>query len=408
MKILLVNKFYYRRAGAETAFFNLAELLESHGHTVIPFAARHPENLPSPREDDFVSYFELDGPSPAGRSLRAARNFLYSNEARRKIERIIERERPDVAHLHNIYHHLSPSILGVLRKRSIPAVMTLHDYKVVCPAYTMFSAGRPCERCRGGRYSHALFRRCAKGSLTKSALLAAEAYLHGPVLRSYGKVDLFLSPSRFLAEEVRSMGFDMPVEVVPNVFFADRIPPASSSAGRRIVYAGRLTREKGAALFLRGVRDVPAEVRIIGTGPAEAELREIAAGARAASIRFLGRLSFPALLEEIRGSLFVVCPSEWYENQPYAVLEAFASGKPVIAARIGGLPELVREGETGLLFEPGDEAGLRSAVRKLLDDPAGAARMGEAARRLVEREFDPEEAYNRLMRAYGRAAGRVS
>jgi glycosyltransferase involved in cell wall biosynthesis len=407
VKVLLVNKFFYRRAGAETAFFNLAELLESHGHTVIPFSTRHPESLRSSYEGDFAAYSELEGPSTVLRSVRAARNFLYSREARRKIERIIEREKPDVAHLHNIYHHLSPSILGPLRTRSIPTVMTLHDYKVVCPAYTLYSGGRTCERCRGGKFARAVFRRCSKGSLGKSVLLAAEAYLHGPVLRSYEKVDLFLSPSRFLLGKVREMGFNRPAALVPNVFFADRFLPDASASGRRIVYAGRLIREKGVATFLRAVRDIPSDVRIIGTGADERELRAIAAEAGSASIRFLGHLPFPKLLDEIRDSLFVVCPSEWYENLPYAVLEAFAMGKPVVAARIGGLPELVRDGETGLLYEPGNADEMRLRMKSFLKDPAEAARMGEEARRFVEREFVPERAYNAVIAAYGRAAGKT-
>lgn len=407
MKVLLVNKFYYRRAGAETAFFNLAELLESRGHTVVPFSTRHPESLRSPYAGDFAAYSELDGPNTVRQSVRAARNFLYSREARIKIERVIEREKPDVAHLHNIYHHLSPSILGPLRKHSIPTVMTLHDYKVVCPAYTLYSHGRTCERCRGGKFARAVFRRCAKGSLAKSVLLAAEATLHGPVLHSYEKVDLFLSPSRFLLDKVREMGFARPAALVPNVFFADRFLPAAPASSRRIVYAGRLAREKGVATFLRAVRDIPSDVRIIGTGADEGELRTIAAEAGSASIRFLGHLPFPKLMDEIRDSLFVVCPSEWYENLPFAVLEAFAMGKPVVAARIGGLPELVRDGETGLLFEPGDAEEMKLRMTALLDDPAAAARMGEEARRFVKREFVPDRAYNAVMATYGRAAGKT-
>jgi glycosyltransferase involved in cell wall biosynthesis len=407
VKVLLVNKFFYRRAGAETAFFNLAELLESRGHSVVPFSTRHPENLRSPYEGDFALYSELDGPSSVLQSVRAARDFLYSWEARGKIERIIEREKPDVAHLHNIYHHLSPSILGPLRKHSIPTVQTLHDYKVVCPAYTLFSGGRPCERCRGGKFARAAYRRCAKGSLSKSILLAAEAYLHDRVLRSYDHVDLFLSPSRFLLDKVREMGFTRPAVRVANVFFADRFSPALSFSGRRIVYAGRLAREKGIATFLRAVREIPSEVRIIGTGPDEGEFRAFAAGPGPASIRFLGHLPFPQLQDEIRESLFVVCPSEWYENLPYAVLEAFALGKPVVASRIGGLPELVRDGETGFLFEPGDAEGMKIRMEALLDDPAEAVRMGKEARRFAEREFVPDRTYNAIMSAYGRAAGKT-
>jgi glycosyltransferase involved in cell wall biosynthesis len=406
MKILLVNKFHYRRAGAETAYLNLAELLEAGGHTVVPFSTRHPENLPSPHPEDFVAYSELRDRIGPIRSARAARNFLYSGEARRKIERLIDREKPDVAHLHNIYHHLSPSVLGPWKARSIPTVMTLHDYKVVCPAYTLSRNGTICERCRGGRFSRAFFGRCGRGSGLRSALLAAEAYLHGPILHSYDRVDLFLSPSLFLRDKMREMGFGGTIDVLRNVFFPDRIAPGPSPAGRRIIYAGRLTREKGVAAFLRAVRSLPAEVRILGTGPAEAELRRIASEASSASIVFLGHRPFSEVLDEVRSALFVVCPSEWYENAPYAVLEAFAAGRPVVAARIGGVPELVRDGENGLLYEPGDSAGLVRRMRELLDDPAAAVRMGTAARRFVEAEFRPEKAYNEVMGAYARAAGR--
>jgi len=406
MKILAVNKFYYRRAGAETAFFDTADLLRSHGHSVVPWAMHHPENAASPYSGDFVSRKEFEGPNTPAKALRAAGHLLFSFEARRSLERLIVREKPDIAHLHNIYHHLSPSILGSLWKHRIPTVLTLHDFKVVCPAYTLFSKGRPCERCRNGRYSNAVLRRCGKGSLAKSVLLAAEAYLHGPVLHSYGHVDLFLSPSRFLMDEVRKMGFAGRIVHLPNVFLADRIRPSRSAAGRRIVFAGRLAPEKGVETLLEAVGGLSAEVRIIGSGPSLAALKRISERQTLSSISFPGHLPFPRLVDEIRDSLFVVCPSEWYENLPYAVLEAFAAGKPVVASRIGGLPEIVREGETGLLFEPGDAAGLRRQMRRLLDDPGEAERMGANARAYVETSFEPNRAYDRLMAAYARAAER--
>ena len=332
MKVLLVNKFFYRRAGAETAFFNLAELLESRGHAVVPFSTRHPESLPSPFAADFVAYFELDGPSTVLRSLRAARNFLYSRDAERRIERIIDKEKPDVAHLHNVYHHLSPSVLRPLRKRSIPTVMTLHDYKVVCPAYTLFSGGRICERCRGGRYAQAAFRRCAKGRSGRSLLLAAEAYLHGPVLRSYAGVDLFLSPSRFLLEKIRELGFGLPAEVVPNVFFADRFRPAANASGGRIVYAGRLAPEKGVAAFLRAVGDIAADVRIIGTGPDEARLKALArraSSAQASTALCVADLEFdPALVRISRGGRRITLPPI-----PLKLLETLMRASPRVVRR---------------------------------------------------------------------------
>jgi glycosyltransferase involved in cell wall biosynthesis len=276
--------------------------------------------------------------------------------------------------------------------------MTLHDLKLACPAYKMLSRDGVCERCRDGRLYQVVTNRCMKGSFALSALVMMESYLH-QWLRSYVRnVDRFLVPSRFYQHKLAEWGYPAELfEYVPNFVAADSFE-ACYAPGRRFVYFGRLAREKGVATLIRAAAEAKVGVDIVGTGPAEPELRALADGS---DVRFLGFLTGAKLNAAVAAARAVVVPSEWYENAPLAVLEGAALGKPLIVARIGGLPELVLENESGWSFESGSVAELASTLRQVADMPdARVAAAGMAARDHVEREFSPRRYLERIRAIY--------
>lgn len=398
MKVLLANKFFFPKGGDAIAFFGTAGLLKKHGHEPLFFSMQDPRNLPSPFSKYFVSNKDLEG-GGAGR-LKAAADILYSFEAKKKIKRLIEDERPDIAHLHNICHQISPSIIDALKKKSIPVVMTLHDYKLTCPVYTLFHGGAACEECAGGRYYRAFSNRCTKGSAVKSAINVLEMYLHHRVMHIYERVDTFISPSRFLLEKTREMGFRGRIVHLPNFVDSASFAPSYSFEERSIVYFGRLSREKGLTTLLEAAKGLDATVKIIGEGPQKEELLEKASREGIGNVVFLGFRKGKELHDEIKRSMFAVVPSQWYENNPLSVLEAFALGKPVIGSRIGGIPELVRDDETGLTFAHGEAQDLRDKINSLIDDAGSITGMGRRARGLVENDFNQAAHYDKLMSIY--------
>lgn len=408
MRILAVNKYLYRRGGAESYLLDLTDLQRRRGDVVELFGMRHPEDsAPHPLSDTFPSYVELD-PAPDGlRGLAAAGRMVWSVASARGMARALARVQPDVVHLHNVYHQLSPSILGPVRRAGVPCVMTLHDYKLACPSYQMLDHGELCDACVTGGTWHAAQRRCKGGSLAASSLLALESGLHR-LTGAYRGVDLFLSPSSFLAGVMRRAGvFPDRLRVVPH--FAE-VSPVRPDPERRsgFLFAGRLSREKGVDVLIDAMGALPetARLSVAGDGPERVALERQAAAVAPGRVAFLGRLPKPDLQDLLQGSLASVLPARWNENQPMTVLEALGAGVPVVCTDLGGLPELVSHGVDGLVVPPDDPAALAAALVALSTDPVRAARMGAAGRVKVERELSPQAHLERLDAAYAEAAER--
>ncbi|MFA4992306.1 MAG: glycosyltransferase, partial [Candidatus Omnitrophota bacterium] len=394
---------FYLKGGSEYVFFDSAEYLGQKGHKPIFFSMRHPENLPSVYDKYFVSNVDYDRGGLGGR-ISSSLKILYSLEARRKVEELINRETPDIAHLHNIYHQISPSILHSLKKFNIPVVLTLHDYKMVCPSHTLLCRGKACEACGGGRYYNCFLKGCTGDSRLKNLLNAAEMYLHHSILRIYDLVDVFISPSVFLKNKLEEMGFRGKIVYLPNSIKSGGIVPEYKHGERSIIYFGRLSGEKGLFTLVEAVKGMRGiTLKIAGEGPVEKDIRAKVSAEKIGNVIFLGYRGWRELRDEIARSMFVVLPSEWYENNPRSIIEGFACGKPVVGSRIGGIPELIRDGETGLTFEPGDPEDLRVKIEGLVNDPARIAEMGKKARMFVEREFDSDGIYKRLMVIYNQA-----
>jgi len=398
--LLLVNNYHYRRGGADVVYLEQQSLFEKRDWTVVPFAMQHGDNLPSPWAASFTREIEYGRDYGALRVAVNAAKSIYSIESRTKIRQLIRRTCPDIAHAHNVYHHLSPSVLAGIKSEGVPVVMTLHDLKLLCPARTMVSDGRVCERCKGGNLHNVIRRRCMKGSLALSSLIYAESAIHRALDVYRNNVDRFIAPSRFLISKFVEWGWrESDIAYIPNYVDASRTVP-EYSAGRAILYLGRLSEEKGLATLIRAAATARVPISLVGSGPIDEELKRLAT-ALGADVSFLGFKTGPELWRLIGSSRAIVLPSEVYENAPLSILEAYATGKPVIGARIGGIPELIRDGETGWLFESGDATALADALAKVAGAPDTViANLGRAARRWTEEEFTPGRHFERLIGLY--------
>jgi glycosyltransferase involved in cell wall biosynthesis len=403
MKILLVNKFLYPRGGDAISTLTTGKLLRDRGHEVVFWGMKHPQNPPYPHEDLFVDHVDLAGGGGIRQQLRTAGNILYSFEARRKIRQLIERERPDIAHLNNYAHQISPSILDALWTARIPTVMTLRDYKLVCPVYSLLRHGIPCDLCTGGRYYQCLRHKCTRNSRAQSLVNTVEMYLHHKLLHIYDKLDLVIATSQFVADKHKAMGLPNEIVRLPNFIDVDAWRADGQPSDGSIVYLGRLTPEKGIGTLVKAVHGLDVPLKIIGEGPMKADLEQLVARGDMRNVSFLGHLDGQALRQEISRAQATIVPSECIEAFGRIIIESFALGIPVVGARIGGIPELVVDGETGYTFEPGNVEDLRAKITTLLADPARRAQFGRAGRERVEREMGPDAHYAQLMQIYEQA-----
>jgi glycosyltransferase involved in cell wall biosynthesis len=410
MRILHVNKFLYRRGGAETYMLDLAALQRQAGHEVEFFAMRHPENVPARFEPWFPPQVDFEpAPTTLPEQVRGAGRLLWSRSAAAGIDAVLRAFRPDLVHLHNIYHQLSPSILRPIRRADIPAVMTLHDYKLACPTYRFLDHGTICEACVPRKFWNAALRRCNGGSLAASALSALEMTWH-TAADLYGGVRVFACPSRFLEGKMRE-GRVHPSRLrwVPNFVEVGAIEPKDRPGGH-VVYAGRLSSEKGVDVLIEAIARHPElTADIAGDGPERPSLERLASDRAVADrIRFHGRLPADRLRSLLRASAVLALPSRWYENMPLIVLEAFASGVPVVATDLGGIPELIQPGVDGIVAPREDPVALGDALAEIVRDPERGFEMGRAARAKAEREFSPAPHLERLGAIYDEAGAPAS
>lgn len=403
MRIVHANKFHYLKGGAERYFFELSKILTRNGDTVVPFAMRSEKNIASHYERFFVSEVKTDRVRFDYEGLRTAKRMLWSFEAAKKFSGLLAAFPPDIIHAHNIYHQISPSILDVAQKRKIPVVMTVHDYHLISPNYGMYDRGHVAEPSVRHPYWDTFRRRLIGGSLAKSTLSAFEGWLHH-VLDAYGWVSTFIAPSEFVRQKLVAHGIpEAKIEVVPHfIDLEGRAPRFESEA--RVAFIGRLSEEKGVDVLLRAMKDVKRlTCAVIGDGPEKEKLQALAKELHIDNVEFLGALHDEELGREITRAKAVVIPSQSYETFGLTALEAYAWGKPVIASRIGALPEVVREGETGVLFDPKDPKELAAHLNWLEGNFARVDAMGRAGRRLAETEYSPGLHLGRIHRIYKEA-----
>ncbi len=397
MRVLLCHSFHHQRGGDSTYARGLTHLLERAGHSVVPLAMRHPENDPSPWETRFVPFVDRRAVSSPLARLTSLPGLAWSRTARDAAAGLIRDIQPDVMHLQHVHRHLTPSVIEAAQRAGVPVLWTVHDYELVCPQGHLFRDGHPCERCRTDGYWAAVRHRCKWGRLAPRGAVTLEKSLHR--LRGlWERGDRFLCPSAFLAETL--VRFGVPARRVfhqPNFLAA---PSAWSAApGTGWLVAGRLAREKGVDVAIEAARHLPQHPLLVcGSGPEAGALQQQAQDLK--NVSFLGHLSPSALQRRIQEAGVVAVPSRWYENFPYAVLEAQAEGRAVVASRIGGIPEQIASGTDGELVPPDDPLALAAAIGRLLDAPDQAARLGAAGAVRVRKRLGPEDHLNAIVQHY--------
>ena len=372
------------------------------GHDVLEFAMHHPNNLPSDYVDYFVPYVEYrqeeNGKSRQGytEKLRIAKNFVFNRQAVKQLNRLVKKKKPDIAHLHNIYHQITPAIISLLKKSGIKTILSLHDYKLLCPVYNMLQHGKICRKCQGSKFWHVVSGRCESRSVGRSMLLAVEAYWHYWA-RSYEGIDLFLAPSKFMATMMAR--YRLPpskIRVLPNGVDCEQVVP-SIGDGHYALFVGRISREKGVALLLEAFQQLgwPVPLKVVGVGPLFEQYRK-----QYPQVEFAGYQTGKELEKIFRQASFVIVPSSWYENCSMVVLEAMVHGKPVIGSRIGGIPEQIEDQVTGLLFTCGDLRELMEKINLLVKNNDLRRQLGLRARKKVEREYSFANHCRQLMAIY--------
>ncbi|MDR1335585.1 MAG: glycosyltransferase [Tannerella sp.] len=389
MRVVLVNKFYYPRGGDCVAVMATEQLLKDRGHEVAVFGMQYPDNVASSRETYFPAEVSFSDATLSGR-VRAAERIFRARGVATRFARLLDDFKPDAVHLHNIHSYLSPVVAQVARRKGLRVVWTMHDYKLICPAYTCLRDGKPCEACFF-RKSNVFKYACMKGSRAASLLAWMEAlYWNRKKLeRLTGR---FISPSSFLKEKMVSAGFRTEqIEVLPNFMHRQTPPPAGK--GDYYCYTGRLSGEKGVTTLLEAAKQLPYPLKVIGGGPLLDSLRKQFPQNH---IEFSGQLPAEQLLPLVQQARFLVMPSVWYENNPLSVIEALCLGTPALGANIGGIPELIEEGVNGLLFEAGNPEDLTEHIRKMYQ----TAFPYQTIARQAQEKFSAENHYARLLAIY--------
>ncbi|MFA6296234.1 MAG: glycosyltransferase family 4 protein [Patescibacteria group bacterium] len=403
MRIVQANKFYYLKGGAERYYFNLIKLLESKGHEIIPFSMQDEKNEPSEYSKYFVSNVDFD---KKGQSFKKARRVLYSLEAKKKFEQLICSTKPDLIHIHNIYHQISPSILTIAKKYKIPVVETLHDFKLICPNYTLYSKNELCEQCKKYRYYKCALRKCIKNKFWQSLLASKEMYFHKFIRIYENNVNQFLAPSKFVYDKILKFGIIKPdqITILPEFIFdstGEGVLSFAKSSQSYILYFGRLIKEKGIKTLINAMKQVKGlELHLAGTGPDEQEFKDLVKKENLNNIKFFGFLDQEKLQQEISNSLFVIHPSEVYETFGLSILENYVLNKPVIASNLGALPEIVKDKQTGLLFKAGDSQDLADKINYLANNQDLAKQMGDNAKILTEQKYSSDDHYQKIIKIY--------
>ncbi|MBU3713998.1 MAG: glycosyltransferase family 4 protein [Ferruginibacter sp.] len=397
MKILLATWSWYPVGGDWTYVENVKRLYESHGIEVIPFSTYNEKNISSEYDHYFVKaydYKELNKSKGIITGFKALKNSVVSVEALKKIDKLLDEHQIDFAHLHIIHHWVTPAIIKKLKKRNIPVIWTLHEYKILCPEGTFVSNGKVCEKCINGKFYNCALQKCKKKSFLASTLAAIDAYYYR-FSGVYKKVDLYLCPSDFLRKKFIQFGFPENKMRLTNycydIEFIDQFYNKYFNTGLDlsitqvpyVLYVGRIEKLKGIKTLIDAVRGTNIQLKIAGTGAALVEMQSYVSDNGLSNIEFLGFQNKERVYELTINSLFVVCPSEWYENYPFSVIESLLLHKPVIGSDMGGIPELIIDGETGFIHKAGDSNMLRNQMLKLWTDPSLAKQMGVKARAFI-------------------------
>jgi glycosyltransferase involved in cell wall biosynthesis len=385
MKILAVHNSYQQPGGEDAVFAGETQLLEDHGHTVVAYRR---------------SNHELETMSAMQR-LVMPKQMIHSDRSKREIQKLLRDERPDIVHVHNTFMMISPSVYETCQEMGVPVVQTLHNFRLLCPAWTLCREGHVCEEC----VEHGLWRSVWHGCYRNSRFMTAGVALMLQVHRGRGTwreaVDGYIALSEFSRRKFSTNGFPgKKIHVKPN--FVQQDPGERATPGSYALFVGRLSPEKGVSTLLAAWEKLQPAVPlvIVGEGPERKSLEVEVSSRGLSNVEFRGWLPADRTMKAMKDAAFLIVPSLWYEGFPMIIAEAFACGTPVICSRIGALEEIVGDQRTGLHFGPGDVDDLASKIEWSASHPSEIAVMGKAARLEYETHYTAEQNYRMLMQIY--------
>lgn len=385
MKFLLVHNHYNQKGGEDAIFKQEAELLREAGHYVIEYR----------RSNDELKELGLQ------QKLKVPARLVWASDTVKELRSLIQKEDPDVAHFHNTFMMISPAAYYACHRAGVPVVQTLHNYRLLCPAATFYRDGHVCEDCLGKTPPWpGVLHACYRSSRTQTAAVAAMLTFHRWLRTWNKKVDLYVALTEFAKRKFVEGGLpEERIVVKPNFVHPD--PGAQEKNDGYALFVGRLSPEKGLKTLFKAwgsLKGMP--LKIAGDGPLMSQIKESAAEQKLNSIEILGNCSHEKVIALMKSARFLVFPSEWYEGFPVSIAEAFACGKPVIASKLGAMAELIEDGKTGLLFEPGNSEDLARKVMHAFENPDLCRRMGLNARAEYEAKYTAKINYMKLMEIY--------
>lgn len=387
MRILLIHNFYQQFGGADWIALKEKEYLERTDE--VFFYTKHNRDIDTPT---------------VGEKIRFAANTLYNRRAAAEIRDVVQQFAPDFVYLHNFYPLMSPAIVHALHAMRVPILQKFSDFRPICPNGLFFANGDICERCIHGNFLHTISQRCYKQSYQLSSLYAASVALFR-TMGAIRKVDAYLFLTPFAQKKFVEAG--VPSEktyVTPNYIDASGFQP-NTTPGTYAAFLGRIAHEKGLWTLVRAFERLPhRQLKIAGHGPVEADLRQYVVGRGLQNIEFVGFKSDEAKRDFLRNSAFLILSSECYEQMPVSILEAFACGKPVVAADLGSIPYIIEDRENGLLYKVGNAKDLADKADFLMANPDMISRMGSYARRLIDTRYSPAHGRQLLIDVFHQVA----
>lgn len=381
MKILIVHNHYLEKGGEDEVVNAEIKLLTEQGHEVIFYEKSNEQVNSSSFFKKAVFLLKLN----------------FSKAVYREVKEIIKREKPDIAHIHNIFICVTPSIYFALKEDGVPVVQSLHNYRFFCVKGTFFAKGAVCEKCKDGRFFNAVIGRCYRNSLFLSFLLARILYKGGSFLK---KIDSHIVTSKFSRDKFIELGLEEE-KMFLKVNFLTLKPKGDSRDYNYALFLGRLVDYKGIVTLIKAFKISPSfNLKIIGDGPLRRDVQSVVSSW--GNIEWAGKIGRDLVLEAIKNSSFIIFPSECFENMPFVIMESFAFSKPVLASNLGAIKEFVIDGVNGILFEPGNEKELAAKVSYLFSHEKKRLEMGKNANKTYRELFDKDKNYRDLISIYTR------
>jgi len=381
MKILFVHNCYQQAGGEDNVVAAEAKLLAGHGHDV-----------------ELWSVDNKDLPTGISGKIKTALATSYSFASRAIARDKLQRFKPDVVHVHNFFPQISPSIYDACLEEGVPVVQTLHNYRLICPGAMLMRQGNICEQCITGSPYQAAWYGCYRGSKLGSLVVAHMVAQHRKQGTWQHKVNRFIALTEFAKSKFVATGFPADKIAVKANFLHDPLqaPRINSDTPNFALFVGRISEEKGINTLLQAwsTLDDKAQLKVAGTGPLDGLL------VGKSNVVALGRQSSDEVSRLMQQAAFLVLPSEWYEGFPLVLVEAFAHGLPVLASRLGSMADIIKDGETGVLFTPVDADDLANKAKWLLDNPQQVKKLGDNARRVFLEKYTAEQNYAELIAIY--------